>query len=247
MREGDTTSFDTRILLALRNPADHADPLGPGWIEEFSRDVTALGSFGFLLFLTLAVAGYLLLSGRRRTMLSCCSLGRRRAAPEHGREARLRPAAPGPRAARGRGLYRELPFRPRDDVRGHLPDARRDARAGAADAGARVYVLALATLVTLSVGTSRVYLGVHWPTDVLAGWTAGAAWALLCWTAASWLWARRGGNEKGATKRWRPVHRCNFGSLNDRCAEMVQGEKGTVTTLLGKIGGRACRPNGKSH
>jgi undecaprenyl-diphosphatase len=55
----------------------------------------------------------------------------------------------------------------------------------------KIYVLALAVLLTLLVGCSRVYLGVHWPTDVLAGWTLGAAWALMCWAAA--LWLQRGG------------------------------------------------------
>jgi len=49
----------------------------------------------------------------------------------------------------------------------------------------------LAVLMTFAVGVSRVYLGVHWPTDVLAGWAAGATWALLCWLAARWL-QRRG-------------------------------------------------------
>lgn len=48
----------------------------------------------------------------------------------------------------------------------------------------RLYVFGVAVLVTLMVGASRVYLGVHWPSDVLAGWCAGFAWALLCWLVA---------------------------------------------------------------
>jgi undecaprenyl-diphosphatase len=51
----------------------------------------------------------------------------------------------------------------------------------------KAYLLAVAAMLTLLVGLSRVYLGVHWPTDVLAGWTAGAAWAFLCWIVAEWL------------------------------------------------------------
>ena len=66
--EGETHGFDTRLLLALRNPADPADPLGPGWIEELGRDVTALGSFVILTTITLSVAGFLWLQGNRRSM-----------------------------------------------------------------------------------------------------------------------------------------------------------------------------------
>jgi undecaprenyl-diphosphatase len=48
----------------------------------------------------------------------------------------------------------------------------------------------MAVLLTLMIGVSRVYLGVHWPTDVLAGWCIGAAWSMLCWVVARWLQGR---------------------------------------------------------
>ena len=44
----------------------------------------------------------------------------------------------------------------------------------------KLYILGVAALLTTLVGISRVYLGVHYPTDVIAGWTAGAIWALIC-------------------------------------------------------------------
>jgi undecaprenyl-diphosphatase len=55
----------------------------------------------------------------------------------------------------------------------------------------KAYFLLVAIFLTLAVGVTRVYLGVHWPTDVLAGWTAGAVWALLCWLMARWLQTRQ--------------------------------------------------------
>ena len=51
----------------------------------------------------------------------------------------------------------------------------------------KAYFVVIAALLTMTVGLSRVYLGVHWPTDVLAGWTAGTVWAASCWLIAHGL------------------------------------------------------------
>jgi len=200
--EGETDSFDARVLLALRSATDPADPLGPGWIEEFGRDVTALGGIGVLMFLTLASAGYLWLSGRRRSM------------------ALLLVAVGGGQLLST--LFKRGFDRPRPDLVPHealvytasFPSGHAMMAAvtyltlGAMLArvqttrALKAYVLALAVTVAVAVGISRVYLGVHWPTDVLAGWTAGAAWALICWSVAGWL-AQRGAVEEGSRTKKR--------------------------------------------
>ncbi|MGK7294881.1 MAG: phosphatase PAP2 family protein, partial [Candidatus Wenzhouxiangella sp. M2_3B_020] len=54
-----------------------------------------------------------------------------------------------------------------------------------------LYPLIVALILTVMVGVSRIHVGVHWPTDVLGGWTVGAAWALLCWSVIRWLQRRR--------------------------------------------------------
>ncbi len=197
MMEGDTHEFDTAVLLALRNPADHADPIGPGWAEEFGRDVTALGGTGVLAALTLAVAGYLWLDRKRRTMVfllvaviggqaasSLFKLGFDRPRPDlvpHGAQV-YTASFPSGHAMMATVTYLTLAV-----LLARVQPRR----------ALRIYLLTLAIALSLSVGISRVYLGVHWPTDVLAGWAAGAAWALLCWSIASWL-GRRGMVERAA-------------------------------------------------
>jgi undecaprenyl-diphosphatase len=189
--EGKTSPFDQAVLLALRNPADHLDPRGSEWVEEMGRDVTALGGTIALAFLTLAVSGYLLLKQKRRAavfvlvavlggvLLSLLlKEGFARPRPNlvpHGTHVSTA-SFPSGHSMMSAITYLTL---------GALL-ARVESRPRM-----KAYVLILAVLVTVAVGISRVYLGVHWPTDVLAGWTAGATWALLCWLTARWL-QRRG-------------------------------------------------------
>lgn len=188
--EGETHDFDTRLLLALRNPADPADPLGPGWVEELGRDMTALGSFGVLALVTLAVAGFLWLQGNRRSMwLMLVAVGGGQALSSLAKHGFDRPR---PDLVPHGTLVYTTSFPSGHSMMAavtYLTLATLVARVQPTRA-LKAYVLGLAVLVTVAVGVSRVYLGVHWPTDVLAGWTAGAAWALGCWLAATWLGGR---------------------------------------------------------
>ena len=51
----------------------------------------------------------------------------------------------------------------------------------------RAYIVACAFLLAGLVGISRVYLGVHYPSDVLAGWAIGSSWAMFCWLVTAYL------------------------------------------------------------
>ncbi len=189
--EGDTASLDRAILLSMRNPADVADPLGSPVVEEAARDVTALGGITILTFLTIVIGGYLILDGKRRLagfvwgsvstgVLAASALkyafGRPRPELALHTVYAMHSSFPSGHAMLSAVTYLTL---------GALL-ARSDSRRRV-----KAYFMLVAVIVTLSIGVTRVYLGVHWPTDVLAGWTAGALWALLCWTAARWLQRRR--------------------------------------------------------
>jgi undecaprenyl-diphosphatase len=189
--EGDSHALDTALLLALRDPADPADPIGPGWLVTVARDVTALGGFTIITIITVALAGLLWLQGHRSTMVfllvavaggsavsTLFKMGFDRPRPDlvpHGTEV-LTTSFPSGHSMMAAVAYLTLAV-----LSARVQERR----------SVQVYLLVLAVLLTVAVGVTRVYLGVHWPTDVLAGWCAGAAWALSCWLVARSLSRRR--------------------------------------------------------
>ena len=178
--EGHTRAFDEALLLAFRSAEDPSDPWGPPWLAEVMRDFSALGGVAVLTLFTAAAIGYLLLDGKRHAAIAVFIA-----------------------VAGGQLLSTALKLgfdRPRPDLVPHdvivytasFPSGHAMMSAvtyltlGAmlarvhAELHQKIYVLSLAMLLTIVVGVSRVYLGVHWPSDVVAGWAVGAGWALAC-------------------------------------------------------------------
>jgi undecaprenyl-diphosphatase len=188
---GRTQAFDERVLVALRRTADPAVPIGPRWCQLTALELTALGSSPVLLTIILVVAGYLAIERRFAMMglMFAASMGGMLLC----------------------SLLKELFARPRPSVVPQLavvhstsfPSGHSMAAAvvyltlGALLARTttrwrlRLYYLGVALALSFVIGLSRVYLGVHYPSDVVAGWAGGALWALVCELVAQML-QRRG-------------------------------------------------------
>ncbi len=192
--EGATASVDEQLLLMLRAPADSSDPLGPPWVEDLARDITGLGGAAVLTLLTAASAGFLALQRKRHLALyllaavasgtlvsTLLKMGFDRPRPDLVPHGQIVYTSSFPS---GHSMLSAVAFL----TLGAL------LASGQTNFRLRAYLIGVAVFLTVLVGVSRVYLGVHWPTDVLAGWTAGAAWALFCWALAEKL-RRRGAVE----------------------------------------------------
>jgi undecaprenyl-diphosphatase len=192
MAEGETQAFDVMILKALRSPDDLSKPIGPAWLEGSLLDLTALGGSTVLSLVVFAVVGFLALQTRYRTALFVAIT-----------------ASSGELVS---AVMKQAFNRPRPTVVPHLRDVFTTSfPSGHAMESAIVYLtlgailmrvtesrltklycLGMAVLLTLLVGISRVYIGVHYPTDVIGGWIIGFVWASICWIAAEHFEVRAG-------------------------------------------------------
>jgi undecaprenyl-diphosphatase len=191
VQEGDTEALDRALLLGLRDPANLADPIGPPWVEEAARDITGLGGYAILSIVTWAAVAYLAMARKHGAALlviaaviggmmisAALKLGFERPRPD------LVPAGARVYTASfpsGHAMLSAVTYLTLGALLARVERRRR----------VRAFLLGMAVVLTLLVGASRVYLGVHWPSDVLAGWCVGAAWAALCWFVA--LQLQRGG------------------------------------------------------
>lgn len=181
--EGETLQFDEWALRSLRRADDPSVPIGPAWIREAGLDITALGSPVVLILMVAAVMGLMRIRGKFTEMAMTAvttltgslfalvlkyALGRDRpSVVPHLREVTT-PSFPS-----GHAMVSAVVFLTLGILATYVVKGRR----------AKLYCLAWAMVLTFLVGLSRIYLGVHYPTDVLAGWLAGFAWALGCWIA----------------------------------------------------------------
>jgi undecaprenyl-diphosphatase len=172
---------DEAILLALRRPGEPGVPVGPPWLTLTAREVTALGSIPVLALFGLIALFYLLLDRRWRAVLllllslpgglllnALLKLGFSRPRPELVPHLMEVQTASFPS---GHAMLSAITFLTLGTLLASGMPRRRH----------RAYAIAVAVLLALLVGGSRIWLGVHWPTDVAAGWCLGAAWAMACW------------------------------------------------------------------
>ena len=190
--EGDTQHFDERILQSLRKADDPSQPIGPRWLKIIAEDITALGSATVLGLAVCAVVGFLVLQGmyKNAAFVLVASIG-------------------------GwflNDLLKSMFARPRPSIVPHLREVwSLSFPSGHALTSAVVYLtlgallmrvaerrlvkwycISLAMTATALVGASRVFLGVHYPTDVLGGWLIGLCWALVFWLIERALERRAG-------------------------------------------------------
>ena len=188
MMEGEAHGFDMAVLQALHpDPGNPSDPVGPFWLDHAAADLTSLGSVSVLAAIALLAGGFLMLRRKwvETALIAVAFAGgltisqtlktvfNRERPPEDYRAAEILNAS----FPSGHALLSAVVFLTLGAMLAQAAKGR----------ALRIYVMAAAIALTVIVGVSRIYLGVHWATDVLAGWAAGAAWGTGCWLVGRWL------------------------------------------------------------
>ncbi|HEX7943516.1 MAG TPA: phosphatase PAP2 family protein [Phenylobacterium sp.] len=183
MAEGETAGMDRRLILLLRTPGDLNDPIGSKGVEEAVRDVTALGGTTLVTLVTVvAVLAFVFHKRLRHALVMAGAVLLAFVSSEltKGFYARPRPdlvphevyvysgSFPSGHSTLSAATYLTLAV-----LVASLETRRRT----------KALAYGLAGVLLVAVGLSRVYLGVHWPSDVLAGWCLGATWAMAAWIA----------------------------------------------------------------
>ncbi|OYY79632.1 MAG: phosphatase PAP2 family protein [Sphingomonas sp. 28-62-20] len=188
---GHQFAFDRAIMLAMREPENMRVPEGPTWLKQVMVDVTALGGETVLTIIVIITAGFLAIRRHWLTfwlVLGGTISGSWAVALIKTTVARPRPALidhivqvwsasfPSGHAANSAIIYLTVALLLMQIVESRI---------------ARWYMVAVAMLLVIVIGVSRIYLGVHWPSDVLAGWGFGTLWALAWWSLGGWIRLRR--------------------------------------------------------
>lgn len=184
--EGETRAFDEGVLLMLRDPADPAMPRGPAWLTKMMVDITALGGVTVLTLLVTLVVVYLALRQKYRTALfvTASILGGWALSSAM----KLGIARPRPEVVQHLVEVNDMSFPSGHAMLSAITYLTLGAMLSRLEerASLRYFFPLVAVVLTLIIGLSRIYLGVHYPTDVLGGWAAGMVWA-----CGSWFVARR--------------------------------------------------------
>ncbi len=184
---GRSFAFDRSLILLFREPGNPAVPLGPAWFQEAVRDMTGLGSFVGLFFMMVAATLGLWICGRRRLAAGLVASVLLAVLVSSGLKIAIARERPDIVAHAALTFTASFPS-------GHafLSAAVLLSIAGFVGLASRrddiaLFALLLAATMILLIGLSRIYLGVHWPTDVLGGWCLGVVWSSL---ATAWAGRR---------------------------------------------------------
>lgn len=188
--EGDLHEAEQGWMRSLRLPDDAATPIGPVWLQHVSLDISALGGGGVLTLMTLIVTGHLLLERRFHAvvLLLVATLGgvilSRVLKAIFARE---RPSiiphlseVTSASYPSGHSMLSSIVYLTLAVMLAQAVKSRR----------LKVYFVGVALLASFLIGLTRIYLGVHYPTDVVAGWSVGTGYAVICLLAAYWLQKR---------------------------------------------------------